>query len=42
MRVVKSVALQRSLGAGALFVLLAATATPAGILKVEVGVEGMF
>ena len=42
MRATKSAALQRSLVAGALFVLLAATAAPAGILKVEVGVEGMF
>ena len=42
MNVTRLAVLQRSLVAGALFVLLAATAAPAGILKVEIGVEGMF
>ncbi len=42
MKGLRSTALRRSLVAGALFVLLAAAPPPAEVIKVEVGVAGMF
>ena len=41
MKSLRSTALRRSLVAGALLVLLAATAAPAEVISVEVGVAGM-
>ena len=42
MRGVRSAIRTRSLVAGALFVLLASTSAPVEVIKVEVGVAGMF
>ncbi len=42
MKGLRSTALRRSLVAGALFVLLASAPLPAEVVKVEVGVAGMF